>query len=499
MVSDQHKAMIRAASVLAAVVWAVLGLFGGWPHWLWSLLALFSLVGPSLVVHGVHEWNLHRAGSRSAPQPPEPMPPEPMDVAQYAPPAPPPLPDYAEYAVSGVPFGSAESDCRVYLSCVVRWRPVQSGISLEHQRPGAWAAEFLFGEAAPVLEQTLPEDRARAEHRLADLLGSRRTDPTGRMEFHAKHVSVVLADADKSWIDARKESRREAQLWYQSRDFERAVRSYLEQEVLDSPGSTLVWWLAQPRTDEKDRVDDAVGKIEQLRELAGAAAVRELPSPAVFRMAKEGQQAQRGEADSDHFVSEPEMFDPFRQPVGNGDAEFVLPEQPASGAAEDEPEAGPREHALGLLEAQEEGPERDLFAARLAKALQEQGDGDLAAEIRQRFDRPSPVPSAAEPDDPQDHGESGQSCEDDEEAATEHSTEAFGTDAASEPPTAGDAADPVMDSEEESDHAGDARRAAAAADALAAAEATDASDSGELPSERPTDIPQWSDNGRPKQ
>ncbi|GAB2734558.1 hypothetical protein GCM10027174_04260 [Salinifilum aidingensis] len=500
MVSDQHKAMIRAVSVIAAAVWVVLGLFGGWSYWLWGLLALLSLVGPSVVVHGVHEWKLCRPVSRP-PQQPQPVSPQPVEVEQQAPPPPPQPPAFQEYRVDGVPFGSAESDYRLHLSCVVRWRPVQEGVVLEHQQPGAWAAECLLLEAGPVLELTLPEDCTRAKHRLASLLGARRTDQTGRMEFHADRISVGLSDGDRSRIDERKQVRKDAQLWSEKSDFERTVRSYLEQEVLDSPGSALVWWLASPRTEEKERVDDAVDKLPNLRYLAGAAAVRELPEPAVFRSEKE--QDSRAVAGDGWSVSEPQMFDLVHQPVGNGAAGFVLPEQWTPPEVSEEDSAlGPREHTLGLLDAQEKGPERDLFASRLAKALEEYGEEGLAAEVRERFDRPHPSGPAAEADAPQERGDEEQAHEAGEAMVAAGADESAGAESGSaEEPRGPEDSAGAVESTGEPGRNGVASPSEAAADGPAAmngGESEADEERVERSAEQPGGTPQWRYNGHPE-
>ncbi|GAA4838873.1 hypothetical protein GCM10025787_19200 [Saccharopolyspora rosea] len=343
-------------SVFVAAVWVVLGVTNGWPVWGWLVLALVSLVAPSLVVLGITEWNLRRGGPRTPEQQEE--------IVPETPPREQPEP--RSHPVQDVLLRSASEDYQFTFSCTVFWRPRPDAPGLPHANPEALAADAVLDEAAALAAAVRPGDASRARYRLTSALGVPRADRSGRVEAWADEVSLVLSDRDAARLTRLAEVRKDEEVWEYERAHERNVRAYLSEEVLTNPGSALVWWLAGPRTEEKERVDEAVARIESLRRLTEAAAGAESGAPRFAGLAHE-------------------TF-----PVADGNRTlaalpYVVAPPPGSGGQALE------EHALGLVAALPEGPERALFARRLADLVAAQGHDDVAEDIRRSFDTAEPA------------------------------------------------------------------------------------------------------------
>ncbi|GAA0539022.1 hypothetical protein GCM10011581_06130 [Saccharopolyspora subtropica] len=278
---------------------------------------------------------------------------------------------------------SARADYQFVFGCNVFWRVLPGAPGLPHANPGALAADLLLAEAANVAAATPPDEVSRARYRMTNVLGSARVDPTGCVEVWADGIVLSLTEKDEERLRRLAEVRKDEEVWEHERSYERNVRAYLGDDVLATPGSALVWWLAGPRTDEKKRVDEAVSKIENLQRLSSAAAVSELPPwstpSAVGALGGAFAGAATGFAPSTGVVHEVSQL-PYvvAEPAAEGERGFF-------GA----PDPSVKTHAIGLVEELPDGPERDVFARRLADLLDAQGRPEEAEEVRRRFDAPS--------------------------------------------------------------------------------------------------------------
>ncbi|MHA6802626.1 hypothetical protein [Salinifilum ghardaiensis] len=62
MLSEDQKTRLRVLSTGAALVWIVLGLISGWPTWVWIVLAVVSVLAPTILAYVQAERVLRRSG-----------------------------------------------------------------------------------------------------------------------------------------------------------------------------------------------------------------------------------------------------------------------------------------------------------------------------------------------------------------------------------------------------------------------------------------------------
>lgn len=369
MLNNGQKTGLRVFSVLAAALWVVLGVANGWSAWVWIPLAAVSLVMPSLVGLALAELALRRS-TTSAPQrefaaepPPRPMPPQPQ-----------------AFPVHDVLLRSAREDYQFVFSCTVRWLPCMNAPAPPHTQPGALAANTILDEATKLAATVRPEDASRAQYQVMSALGNPRVDLTGRVQAWADQISLRLAEKDANRLKRLAEVRKDEEVWEYERSYERNVRTYLGDEVLATPGNALVWWLAGPRTDEKQRVNEAVNQIENLRQLARAATAADPGDRMIFTGFEHDGSAFNGPGSADGLPRLP----------------YAATQPPAAEDGHDtDPPLG--RHAIGLLEGFPDTPERALLARQIADCLRSAGHDELADTICDRFDAPAWTPESASP------------------------------------------------------------------------------------------------------
>ncbi|MER6396934.1 hypothetical protein ABT263_12895 [Kitasatospora sp. NPDC001603] len=248
------KARVVAVAVAAGSVPVLLGLLAGWPVWLWTVAAvvLALVVGLSIGRPGAPV----REESRGPYVPP-------------APPAQPPVVElpYQEDRVEGVALPSGLPDYDFLFSATVWWRPVHNATGLVHVNPGGLAVEAVLARARAVTEREHPSRLDLVRHRLEGTLGTQCPDSSGLVVAMGGRVGLGLPDADRERLDKLSEVRKAEEVWEHERRYERSKRAYLGDDVLKSPGSAVVWWLA--RHDEE--VGEAVGMIGPLAQLSAAA------------------------------------------------------------------------------------------------------------------------------------------------------------------------------------------------------------------------------------
>ncbi|MFC7343053.1 hypothetical protein [Saccharopolyspora griseoalba] len=355
MLTTDQKTQIRVLSVMLAVACAVLGLVYGWPLWLWIALVVVLLLAPSLIAYGVVEWNLRKRQ------------PNPQVQEEWEPPWEEPVPaapEPARYSVDSVLVRSAHEDYRFSFSCTVLWRSMPNAPGLPHPNPGVLGADLIVAEATKLAASVEPGDASSARYRMMNALGMPRKDPSGRVEVWADDIELALSEDDTKRLARLAKVRKDEEVWDYERRYELNVRNYLRGDVLSDEANAVVWWLAGPRTDEKQRVDEAVAKLENLRLLARAANTTE--SGGVWELAA-------GNATSAGVVPAPqEMYVPA---WSNGQGEAV-------------PESSLSDSAAGVIRVVADGPEQAMFARQMADLLDAQGRSDVAQEMRDRFDAP---------------------------------------------------------------------------------------------------------------
>jgi hypothetical protein len=80
-------------------------------------------------------------------------------------------------------------------------------------------------------------------------------------------VALRLSEDDEVRLRTMTQLRKQEQVWDAERAVERTMRAYLRDEVLESPGSAIVWWLAR----HPDQVEDSARLIGPLAQLSAAA------------------------------------------------------------------------------------------------------------------------------------------------------------------------------------------------------------------------------------
>ncbi|WP_344331784.1 hypothetical protein [Kitasatospora putterlickiae] len=246
-----------AAAVAAGAVPVALGLAMGWPAPVWApagaaVVALVLLVSATRV----------RPAPGPSPVPAAAPPPVPDPDPQ-----PPVEPPYRRTSVTGVALPSAVPDYDFLFSATVWWREVAPRGGVAHAAPGSLAIEAVLARARAVTEQEHPGRPELVRHRLDGVLGTPSPDTSGIVVAMAEGVGLGLSAADRERLDRLSEVRKAEEVWEHERRHERSRRAYLGEDVLKSPGSAVVWWLAR----NEEEVREAVDMIGPLARLAAAA------------------------------------------------------------------------------------------------------------------------------------------------------------------------------------------------------------------------------------
>ncbi|MEV0187569.1 hypothetical protein AB0I39_03400 [Kitasatospora purpeofusca] len=262
-----EKIRTAALAGAAGAVPAVLGLALKWPGWLWgvasAMVVMLTLVTTATRV---------RPGSHRQPLP-EPGVYGPTSLAPDPAPAPVPKPEppvelpYQRTAVTGVALPSGVPDYDFIFSATVWWRPISRPGVVAHAAPDTLAIEAVLARARSLTEREHPGRPELVRHRLDGLLGTPVPDSSGIVVAMGGQVGLALPEADRTRLDKLAEVRKAEAIWDNERRYERSKRTYLGEDVLKSPGSAVVWWLA--RND--DGVQEAVDMIGPLAQLAAAA------------------------------------------------------------------------------------------------------------------------------------------------------------------------------------------------------------------------------------
>ncbi|MCX4686993.1 hypothetical protein OG401_22265 [Kitasatospora purpeofusca] len=355
--SSMEKTRTAAVAIATGAVPVVVGSAAGWPVWLWTVA---GVAGALLVLLA------SAARVRPAPRPvatPPLVAAPPPPYAQVLPPTPePPVEQpYQETSVVGVALPSAVPDYDFLFSATVWWRRVPGTTGVAHAAPGSLAIEAVLARARAVTEGEHPGRPELVRHRLDGVLGLPSPDTSGIVVVMAGRVSLGVPVADRERLDKLADVRKAEEIWDHERRHERSKRAYLGEDVLRSPGSAVVWWLA--RNDEQVRgAVDMIGPLAQLSAAANDRAVdvlyEHLVAPAV------------GQAEEVAFL---DLVAP-RAVAGNTAA---VPVEPAAGPSV----VGPLNSLMDDIDLREDG-ERTVYAHRVARVTDALGRSDAAARIR---------------------------------------------------------------------------------------------------------------------
>ncbi|WP_256789070.1 hypothetical protein [Frankia sp. AvcI1] len=257
---------------LPALVWAVAAFVlllislvdpgGAWPMSTVATLVLTILTGALLTM-----WFLRHpdeAGTNSATSHP------------YAPDIP-ARPGEERITTDRMP--SAVPDYAFVFCATVRWWSTDVP---DRQTPGSFdprtlACAAVVERARTITAQHEPLHTSLAARELEAALSVTQRDSTGRVTVMADRVELTLPAPDRERLERLAAVRKDEELWNQERSREENRRRYLAQDVLRTPGSAVVWWLAR----HEDDVAQAVADLRSLGTLS--AVVNNEPLPAWFR------------------------------------------------------------------------------------------------------------------------------------------------------------------------------------------------------------------------
>ncbi|MEV4021042.1 hypothetical protein AB0J35_62275 [Nonomuraea angiospora] len=237
-------AMLLVADGLIAVLCLV---FDG-PQWLWVVVGLLLLLAAFLALRSSPTIANRLTGKPEHDSAPAEVP-------------------YEKRAITSIPLPSSVPDYDFHLSATVWWRPAGPATGLIGESLPGLAVDAVLTKARWVAKQEPPERFVLVQHQLTRLLGQPFMDPAGTVETGASDVTLSVSEADASRLARLSDMRKEEVIWEQERRQEKNKREYLGADVLKTPGSAVVWWLA--RHDEQ--VDSAVNLIGPLAQLSAAA------------------------------------------------------------------------------------------------------------------------------------------------------------------------------------------------------------------------------------
>ncbi|MFD8821656.1 hypothetical protein ACFV1C_04710 [Streptomyces sp. NPDC059605] len=344
-----HMTRLMSAGLLAGAL--ALGAALDWPIWIWFLL-------PALAAGAIlADMRVSSAEGGSSPFPEE-------DEESAA--EPPPEAPYSDTSVVVVPVQSALEDCPFLFSATIWWREAEGAISLPHGNPAALAATSILQRVQHVTMAEHPVRCTFLGHWLEGVLGTPTTDDSGTVTSYATDVRLVLRQGDQEHLDELDGLRKAMGTWESRRQHERNLRAYLGEEVLQSPGSAVVWWMAR----HDDEIERAVEMIAPLTVLSAAANDQEIPDKFF-----------------DLFVSRDDSAG--SEPAGGfGHPEPLDDEIPPREETRTRSEGyspPPGERASALLDEMgfpQGSAERAAFVHRLARMSDEAGRSDAAESIR---------------------------------------------------------------------------------------------------------------------
>ncbi|MEU7649325.1 hypothetical protein [Streptomyces huasconensis] len=347
-----HNAMTGFVTVILALVIVIVGLVSRWPLWVWPCAAGVLSAGAAA--------SLVRARRRRPLIPPERL---------LEPELPIPQVERWECVIKDVSLPSLSEDYDFQFSATVRWLPQEAPANAPVVNAGGLAIDAVVDRARRITHQSPPHRSSLVQHRLNGELATMVADPSGRVLAMADNVRLTLADADRERLEKLATVRKNEEVWEHERKWEQSKRAYLGEDVLRTPGSAVVWWLA--KNDEK--IDKTVSDIGLLAELSSAANDQSVPDDFQRYVPGLAKEQEPLEAMADESTTGPPSPDEY--------ARFLL------------------RHS-GLPDGD---PRRALYLERVAEAAKGAGLPDVAdALLRMLGDFPHPPQSAGPAEPPFD-------------------------------------------------------------------------------------------------
>jgi hypothetical protein len=345
---------VLAYVVIIAVLLLGLIKLAYWPIWAALLLAGLLAVIPLLT------------NVRRRPQSRPSVPAEPFQTVTAAPP--PPV-ELEREQIANVRLPSGKPDYHFIFSGTICWRPTRTGADGQGMIKSAVAIDSVVQRARTIAANRDPVELSLVRPEMARALGALASDTAGHVYAMAESVELALPEDDQRLLDKLAAVRKQEDLWEHERRYEQSKREYLGEDVLKSPGSAVVWWLAR----NEGHLDTAVSNIGPIRELSNAAndvnGISEAPSASFNGSGTprdhQGQGSMPPSAATDHL-------DALIRAMGIDDTD----------------------------------PDRTLFGHQVADLVAKRGHQSLADEMALRFDPWDPGPVAD--DDRENPGVTGE-------------------------------------------------------------------------------------------
>ncbi|MFI2732971.1 hypothetical protein [Streptomyces sp. NPDC018711] len=238
---------------------AVLGNLLHWSAWLWGFMSMGTASGSLLLVLTFLDGGHPQA--------------DPYGTEEPEPPAAPTEQPYQETRVIDAALPSAVDGYDFLFSATVWWRPVPDHTGRSDSASPALAVSAVVSRALEIVRREQPDRASFARFLLEGELSVPLPDRSGRVMALAADATLTLAPADRERLRKLSDLRKDEEIWEYERQHERNKRRYLGDDVLESPGSAVVWWLAR----HEDEIEKAVDMIGPLAQIASAANNEEVP------------------------------------------------------------------------------------------------------------------------------------------------------------------------------------------------------------------------------
>ncbi|WP_239516181.1 MULTISPECIES: hypothetical protein [unclassified Streptomyces] len=238
---------------------AVLGNLLHWSAWLWGFMSMGTTSGSLLLA-------LTFLGGGHPPA-------DPSRTGEPAPPLAPTEQPYQETRVIDAALPSAVDGYDFLFSATVWWRPVPDHTGRSDGASPALAVSAVVSRALEIVRREQPGRASFARFFLEGELSVPLPDRNGRVMAMAAEATLTLAPADRERLRKLSDLRKDEEIWEHERQHERNKRRYLGDDVLQSAGSAVVWWLAR----HENEIEKAVDMIGPLAQIAAAANDEEVP------------------------------------------------------------------------------------------------------------------------------------------------------------------------------------------------------------------------------
>ncbi|WNF29296.1 hypothetical protein RI138_22085 [Streptomyces sp. C11-1] len=284
----RHRFLSLPFVALCGLTPVVLGNLLHWSVWLWGFMSVVTASGSLLLVMTLQGGGRVPAASYES------------EAGQPEPPAAPTEQPYQETRVIDAALPSAVDGYDFLFSATVWWRPVLDHTGRSDGASPALAVSAVVSRALEIVRREQPGRASFARFFLEGELSVPLPDRSGRVMALAADATLALAPADRERLRKLSDLRKDEEIWEYERQHERNKRRYLGDDVLQSAGSAVVWWLAR----HENEIEKAVDMIGPLAQIAAAANDEEVPE--LFRhLLVPTASARSGVTDGGHLWNDP--------------------------------------------------------------------------------------------------------------------------------------------------------------------------------------------------